>query len=208
MSDLIKPAMVLFLALTLLTGAAYPLLVTGIAQTAFPAQANGSLITADGRPAAAAGDAVGSRLIGQQFSEPGYFWSRPSATEPYAYSAAASAGSNLGPLNPALEKAVQERVAQLQSADPTAPLPVPVDLVTASASGLDPDTSPAAALYQAPRVAAARGIDLGQVTELIKRYTSGRTLGLLGEPQVNVLLLNLALDRLSGRPTNAGVMLK
>lgn len=204
MGDLIKPAVVLFLALTLLTGAAYPLLVTGIAQTAFPAQANGSLITEDGRPAAAAGDAVGSRLIGQPFSGPGYFWSRPSATVPDAYNAAASAGSNWGPLNPELMKSVRERVAQLRNADPSATLPVPVDLVTASGSGLDPDISPAAALYQAPRVAAVRGLTVSQVTVLITRHTRGRTLGLLGEPRVNALLLNLALDRLARLPINTG----
>jgi potassium-transporting ATPase KdpC subunit len=193
-----KPALVLFLALTLLTGACYPLLVTGIAQAAFPWQANGSLIGGAGQPVDQASAAVGSVLIGQPFIGPGYFWSRPSATTP-AYNAAASSGSNLGPLNPDLAKAVVERVAAAKagSADPSAP--VPVDLVTASGSGLDPHISPAAALYQVPRVAAARGLPAALLEELVREHTQGRTIGLLGEPRINVLRLNLALDRLEAR---------
>jgi potassium-transporting ATPase KdpC subunit len=204
MRDLLKPALVLFTMLTLLTGVAYPALVTAIAQAAFPYQANGSLIDSAGRPATAPGSAAGSRLIGQPFSSPGYFWSRPSATSPYPYNAAASAGSNLGPLNPLLQKEVTDRATRLLAADPTAALPVPVDLVAASASGLDPDISPAAALYQVSRVAAARGLSTTQVAALAKQYTTGRTFGLLGEPRVNVLALNLALDRFVAQAAGDG----
>jgi len=186
MSEL-RPALVLLLLLTLLTGVAYPLLVTGIAQAAFPRQADGSLVHAASGPR-------GSELIGQPFDDPKYFWSRPSATSP-AYNGGASSGSNLGPLNPALREAVKARVEALRAADPSDSAPVPIDLVTASGSGLDPHISPAAALYQAPRVAKQRGLSVAAVTKLIEQHTRGRTLGILGEPTVNVLLLNLALDR-------------
>jgi K+-transporting ATPase ATPase C chain len=183
----LKPALLMLLFLTLLTGAIYPLLVTGIAQAVMPAQANGSLITRDGK-------AVGSALIGQSFSSPKYFWSRPSATSPYPYNASSSSGSNQGPTNPALKDAVAARVKALRDADPDNTAKVPVDLVTASASGLDPHISPAAAQYQINRVARARNLEPSKVAELVARYTEGRYLGLLGEPGVNVLLLNLALD--------------
>ena len=185
-------ALVLF---TLLTGVVYPAVVTGLAQVMFPPQANGSLITD------AAGVVAGSRLIGQEFNQPQYFWGRLSATGPVAYNAAASSGSNLGPLNPDLigpEGTVQARIAQLHAAESAAGVatqaPIPVDLVTASGSGLDPHISPAAAHYQAARVAAVRGMALADVEALIERYTEARTFGVLGEPRVNVLLLNLALD--------------
>ncbi len=186
----LRPAVVLLLLLTLLTGVAYPLLVTGIAQWAFPHQANGSLAVREGQ-------IVGSELIGQAFQpfdDPGYFWGRPSATIPFPYNAAASAGSNLGPSNPSLAEAVRARVAALRAADPGNARPIPVDLVTASASGLDPHISLAAALYQAPRVARERGMSVEDVEALIRRYTTGRQLGVLGEPRVHVLDLNLALD--------------
>jgi potassium-transporting ATPase KdpC subunit len=185
---LIRPAAVLLALFTVLTGLLYPLAVTGLAQAIFPAQANGSLITQNGR-------IVGSALIGQPFDDPKYFWGRPSATTPFPYNAASSSGSNLGPSNPALTDAVQARVAALRAADPGNSEPVPADLVTASASGLDPHISVAAALYQAPRVARARGLDAGVVGQFVERYTEGQQLGLLGEPRVNVLKLNLALDR-------------
>jgi len=183
----LKPALVLLAVLTLLTGILYPLIVTGIAQMVFPAQANGSLITRNGAP-------VGSTLIGQDFTDPKYFWGRPSATSPFPYNAAASSGSNLGPSNPALMNAVQARIEALKTADPGNTLPIPVDLVTASGSGLDPDISVAAALYQVPRVAKARGMSEADVRALVDKYTTGRQFGFLGEPRVNVLLLNLALD--------------
>lgn len=187
MFKMIRPALVLFAVLSALTGIGYPLLVTGLAQAAFPAQAAGSLVLHQGRP-------VGSALIGQGFSQPGHFWSRPSATAPTAYNAAASGGSNLGPLNPALAEAVEQRIAALRAADPGNAAPVPVDLVTASASGLDPHISLAAAQYQAARVARARGLPTAEVQALVDRHAEGRLLGLLGEPRVNVLQLNLALD--------------
>jgi len=187
MREHIRPALVLLALFTVLTGVIYPLVVTGIAQLVFPRQANGSLIVKDGKP-------VGSSLIGQPFDDPKYFWSRPSATTPYAYNAGASTGSNLSPTNPDLVKAVQGRVDALRAADPENTAPVPVDLVTASASGLDPHISPASALYQVHRVAKARKLDEAVVQRLVEQHTAGRWLGVLGEPRVNVLELNLALD--------------
>lgn len=186
---LLRPALTLFIVLSLITGLLYPLAVTGVAQTAFPHQANGSLIARDGK-------AVGSELIGQSFTQPGHFWGRPSATAPMPYNAAASGGSNLGPTNPALAEAVKARTEALRAADPGNTRPVPVDLVTASASGLDPHISPAAAAYQAPRVARARGLPPMQVQALVQQHTESPWLGWLGEPRVNVLALNLALDAL------------
>jgi len=183
----LRPAAVLFGALTLIVGVLYPLAVTGIGKAVFPHQAGGSLVLREGR-------LVGSALIGQSFSAPGYFWGRPSATAPMAYNAGGSSGSNQGPLNPALSAAVKERIAALRAADWGNTAPVPVDLVTASASGLDPEISVAAAQYQAGRVAAARKLPPEQVAALVERHTVGRTLGLFGEPRVNVLALNLALD--------------
>jgi potassium-transporting ATPase KdpC subunit len=197
MTDIMKqfrPALVALIALTLITGVIYPLLVTGVAQVAFPFQANGSIITGThGKP-------VGSALIGQQFDDPKYFWGRLSATGPVPYTAfngdklTGSSGSNYGPLNPALQEAVQARIDALKGADPANTLAIPVDLVTASGSGLDPQISPAAADYQVSRVAQARGLDAARVRELVAQHTEGRTLGILGEPRVNVLKLNLALD--------------
>ena len=186
---LLRPAIVLFLLLSVVTGLAYPLAVTGIAQLAFPAQANGSLVLRNGEP-------VGSRLIGQSFSDPGHFWSRPSATSPMPYNAANSAGSNLGPSNPALVDAVKARIAALRAADPGNTAPVPVDLVTASASGLDPDISRAAADYQIARVARVRGLSEAELRTLVEQQTLEPLLGFIGEPRVNVLALNLALDAL------------
>jgi K+-transporting ATPase ATPase C chain len=173
--------------LTLITGILYPFAVTGVAQVAFPREAQGSLIVRNG-------ETVGSSLIGQPFSDPKYFWSRPSATSSAPYDAAASSGSNQGPLNPALRDAVKARIAALQAADPDNRLPIPVDLVTASGSGLDPHISPAAAAYQVERVARARGIGLDVVRGLVAEHTDQRQFGFLGEPRVNVLELNLALD--------------
>lgn len=192
MNAQIRPLLVSFVFLTALTGVAYPLLVTGIGKLAFPAQASGSLIEVQGQ-------AVGSSLIGQNFSDPGHFWGRPSATGPMANNGANSSGSNLGPTNPALVDAVKGRIAALQAADPANKLPVPVDLVTASASGLDPEISPAAARYQLARVAAARKLPVAQVAGLVEQNTQGRQFGILGEPRVNVLRLNLALDGVTGR---------
>jgi len=191
MITIIRPALVFFVVLTILTGIAYPLAVTGIARIAFPWEASGSLITTDGQT-------VGSALIGQSFGDPKHFWGRPSATGPFPYNAAASSGSNQGPLNPALTDAVKGRIEALKAADPENALPVPVDLVTASASGLDPHISVAAAQYQAARVARSRQVPLEQVNQLIDRHTEGRALGFLGEPRVNVLNLNLVLDGLRG----------
>lgn len=190
MNQQLRPALVLFLLLSAVTGIAYPLLTTAIARAVFPQQAAGSLIQQDGKT-------VGSALIGQNFSEPQYFWGRPSATAPYPNNASASSGSNLGPLNPALADSVKARVAALKAADPGNALPVPVDLVTTSASGLDPHISPAAAYYQASRVAAARKLSAEQVRQLVAQHTQGRQLGVLGEARVNVLELNMALDRVS-----------
>jgi K+-transporting ATPase ATPase C chain len=183
----LAPALRLLLVLTLLTGLAYPLTVTGLAQVLFPRQANGSLIVHDGK-------VLGSRLIGQPFRDPRYFWSRPSATASMPYNGLASGGSNLGPANPVLRAAVARRIATLRAADPGNTAPVPVDLVTASASGLDPDISPAGAAYQAARIARARGLPLARVQALIDASTRGRQFGVLGEPRVNVLELNLRLD--------------
>lgn len=188
MKQHLRPALFLFIGLSLLTGLVYPLLVSAIGQTAFARQAAGSLLTRDG-------EIVGSRLIGQHFSSPGYFWSRPSATAPYPNNAAASSGSNLGPLNPALSDAVKQRVADLQT-NPASPSAVPVDLVTSSASGLDPDISPAAAYFQVARIAQARHLTADQLNALVTAHIEGRQFGVLGEPRVNVLELNLALDAL------------
>lgn len=183
----IRPMLVFFLAFTIVLGILYPLTITGIAQVAFPEQANGNMIERDGR-------ILGSRLIGQPFDDPRYFWGRPSATSPYPNNAASSSGSNLGPTNPVLMERIQARIEALKAADPHNELPIPVDLVTASASGLDAHISVAGALYQARRVARARGLSEDEVSALIERYTEGRLFGILGEPRINVLLLNLALD--------------
>ena len=187
MFAMLRPLLLLFVILSAITGLVYPLAVTGVAQSVFPQQAAGSLVLHDGKP-------VGSRLIGQNFSDPRHFWGRPSATAPTPYNAAASGGANLGPLNPALVDAVKARVEALRAADPGNQAPVPVDLVTSSASGLDPHISPAAAHYQAARVARMRGLPLSQVEQLITTHTEAPLWGLLGEPRVNVLALNLALD--------------
>jgi K+-transporting ATPase ATPase C chain len=189
MKAMIRPACLMFLVLALVTGVVYPLAVTGLGQVLFPQQANGSIVMVDGK-------AVGSALIGQQFSSPGRFWGRPSATGPYPYNAAASSGSNLGPLNPALSDAVKGRVEALKAADPGNEQPVPIDLVTASSSGLDPEISLAAAHYQATRVAKARKLPVEQVKVLIEQHAERPWLGIFGEPRVNVLMLNIALDRM------------
>src|SRR6266508_959337 len=189
----LRPAVFMLLILTVITGVVYPLAVTGIAQVVFPHQANGSLIVVNGKT-------YGSELIGQQFDQPKYFWGRLSATGTFAYNTfnaenlTGSSGSNYGPLNPALTKAAQVRIDALKAADPDNTAPIPVDLVTASGSGLDPHISVAAALYQVHRVATSRGLDEAQVKSMIDKYTLGRQFGFLGEPRVNVLLLNLALD--------------
>jgi K+-transporting ATPase ATPase C chain len=188
MNTQLRPALTLFLLLSLITGLAYPLLVTGIAQALFPHAANGSLVENNGKP-------VGSALIGQAFSDPGHFWSRPSATAPAPYNAAGSGGSNLAPTSPALVDAVKARIAALRAADPGNTAPVPVDLVTTSASGLDPHISRAAADYQLARVARVRGLPEAQVRALVDAHTETRRLGFLGEPRVHVLALNLALGR-------------
>ena len=185
----IKPALIIFGLLAVLTGLVYPGVITGLAQVIFPHQANGSLIVQNGQ-------VVGSQLIGQQFDDPKYFWGRLSDTGSYPYNASASGGSNLSVLNPNLQAAVQQRLADLKAADPGNTLPVPVDLVTASGSGLDPNISIEAANYQAARVARVRGLSVSQVQSLIEKYTTGRFLGFIGEPVVNVLELNLALDQI------------
>src|SRR5262245_23770154 len=193
----LRPALVSLGIFTILTGLIYPLVVTGIAQVIFPNQANGSLIVRNGQP-------VGSELIGQPFDDPNYFWVRLSATSPACYTAfngyklTGSSGSNYGPLNPALVEAAQARIKALQEADPDNKAPIPVDLVTASGSGLDPHISPAAAAYQLGRVARTRGLDETAVRQLVAQHTAPRTFGLLGEPRVNVLALNLALDQSKG----------
>ncbi len=192
----LRPAFFMLLIFTVITGIIYPLAVTGIAQVVFPRQANGSIITNED------GQAVGSELIGQQFDDPKYFWGRISATSTFAYNAfnaealTGSSGSNYGPLNTSLINMVQARIDALKAADPANTLPIPVDLVTASGSGLDPHISIAAALYQVHRVASVRGLSEVQVKSLVEQYTKGRQFGFLGEPRVNVLLLNLALDEI------------
>lgn len=187
MKKLFRPAISLFILLSAVTGIVYPMAVTGIAQTVFPENAHGSLIVKEGKP-------IGSSLIGQNFSDPGHFWGRPSATSPQPYNGTASGGSNLGPLNPAFTDAVKSRIAALQAADPENPQPIPVDLVTASASGLDPHISPASARYQVARIARARSLPAATVAALVEKHTEDRQWGLFGEPRVNVLELNLALD--------------
>lgn len=187
MGSQLRPALVLLVALHVLTGVVYPFVVTGVAQAVWPAKAGGSLVVVNGQTR-------GSRLVGQPFSAPGYFWGRPSATAPVPYDASASSGSNLGPTNPVLLDLVRTRIATLRAADSSLTGPIPVDLVTASASGLDPDISIAAALAQVPRVARARGMSEASVRTLVETHAAAPTLGLLGEPRVNVLLLNLALD--------------
>ena len=187
MTSTVRPALVLFLVLSLITGIAYPLVVTGLAKVTMPFQAGGSIVLRDGKP-------VGSLLIGQTFNDPRHFWSRPSATSPGPNNATASGGSNLGPSNPALVDAVKGRIDALRAADPDNRSPVPVDLVTASGSGLDPEISVAAARYQAARIARVRNVALERVNALISGHTKGQALGFLGEPRVNVLELNLALD--------------
>jgi potassium-transporting ATPase KdpC subunit len=189
MKNSLRPVLVLFVLLTVITGIVYPLVVTAVSQAVFSHQANGSLIEKNGKP-------VGSALIGQQFDAPSYFWGRLSATTPNPYNAQNSGGSNLGPTNPALADEVKGRITALHDADPSNTAPIPVDLVTSSGSGLDPDITPAAAAYQAARVAKARGLSLDQVNGLVAQNTSGRQLGIFGEPRVNVLRLNLALDAL------------
>lgn len=188
----LKTALVLFLILTALTGVIYPLLVAAVAQFIFPWQANGSLIHRDGQ-------VIGSALIGQYFTDNKYFWGRPSATSPFPYNAALSSGSNLGPLNPNLTNAIKNRSLALKKADPTNQQPIPVDLLTASGSGLDPEISPAAALYQVSRVAQARGLEINEVRSLVLKTVEERYFGLLGMPRINVLALNLALDDLQKR---------
>jgi K+-transporting ATPase ATPase C chain len=185
----LRPAIIMLVLLTVITGLLYPLAVTGLAQVLFPQQANGSMIVKDGKP-------IGSALIGQPFDDPKYFWGRLSATSPFPYNAAASSGSNLGPTNPALITEVQGRIDALKAADPSNTQLIPVDLVTSSGSGLDPNISPAAAMYQVPRVARAHGLSEDQIRQLVNQFTEDRQFGLLGEPRVNVLKLNLALDTL------------
>jgi potassium-transporting ATPase KdpC subunit len=196
MALLLRPALVLFLLTTAVTGIAYPLVVTGIAQVVFPDQAGGSLLIKGGK-------AVGSHLIGQSFSDPKYFWSRPSATSPQPYNGLASGGSNLGPINPALTSGIKRNIDALHAADPTNTAPVPVDLVTASGSGLDPELSLAGARYQVARVARVRGLSAAAVQGLVDAHAKGKWLGILGEPRVNVLELNLSLDDLTAARANA-----
>jgi len=191
MFAMLRPAAVLLGVFTVVTGLVYPAAVTGIAQAIFPAQANGSLVKEGDR-------VVGSELIGQPFTSPRYFWSRPSATAPYPYNGGSSAGSNMGPTNPALKDAVKARVAALHAADPGNQAPIPTDLVTASGSGLDPHLSPAAVYYQVARVARARGLAEERIRDLVAAHVEGRTFGVLGEPRVNVLRLNRDLDRTAG----------
>jgi K+-transporting ATPase ATPase C chain len=186
----LRSALMMLLTLTLLTGVIYPLAVTGLAQLFLPSLADGSLIIRDGK-------VIGSELIGQQFDDPKYFWGRPSATSPFPYNAAASSGSNLGPTNPAFIEAVRGRVSALRAADPVNDTPIPVDLVTASGSGLDPHMSPAAAEYQLKRVARARGLGENTLRDLVARHTEGRQLGVLGERRIIILKLNVALDDLT-----------
>jgi len=186
---IIRPALVSLIVFTILTGIIYPLGVSGLAQLIFPSQANGSIMVKNGKP-------VGSALIGQPFDDPKYFWGRLSATAPFPYNAAASSGSNLAQSNPALLDNAKDRIAALKGVDPQAPASVPADLATASGSGLDPHISPAAAEYQVKRVAKARGLEETQVQTLVTHHTEGRQFGILGEPRVNVLTLNLALDEL------------
>jgi potassium-transporting ATPase KdpC subunit len=188
MINYFKPALILFILLTLLTGIAYPLLVTGLAQLIFPQQSNGSLLKDNNDKI------IGSELIGQAFSNPAYFWGRPSATSPYAYNAGASGGSNFGPTNPALVEIVKARIAALQTAEPENKSAIPIDLVTASASGLDPHISPAAAAYQIKRIALSRNLSEVEVQKIIEKRTELRQWGLLGESRVNVLKLNHDLD--------------
>jgi K+-transporting ATPase ATPase C chain len=192
MLRMLRQSVVTLVALGVIVGAIYPLAITGISQAFFSHKAGGSMIVQDAK-------IVGSELIGEPFSDPGYFWSRPSATTPVPYNAAASAGSNLGPTNPVLLKVVEERIQALHAADPGNTEAVPVDLVTSSASGLDPHISPAAAEYQVERVARARGLTIDVVQALVAEHTEGRQWGILGEPRVNVLELNLALDALTDR---------
>jgi K+-transporting ATPase ATPase C chain len=192
MMRILRQAIACLLVFTVITGIVYPVVITGVAQLVLPHQANGSLILNNGK-------VTGSELIGQSFSSPKYFWSRPSATTPIGYNAAGSSGSNLGPLNPVLMENVKSRIEQLKAADTAGKLPVPVDLVTASGSGLDPDISPAAAEYQISRIAKARNIDETKIRELVDKYTRDRQLGILGEPRVNVLELNIALDSLQNK---------
>lgn len=189
MNKVLKPALLLFLLLTLITGVVYPLLVTVVSKLTMPSRAAGSLIVKDGK-------LIGSKLIGQNFSDPKYFWGRLSATSPQAYNGAASSGSNLGPLNPALTGNIKARIDALHEADPENKAPIPVDLVTASGSGLDPEISPAAAQYQIERVARVRNVSAATVEKLVAMYTQGRQFGMFGEPRVNVLELNIALDEL------------
>lgn len=189
MNKTLKPALLLFLLLTLITGVVYPVLVTIVSNATMPAQASGSLIVKDGKT-------IGSKLIGQNFSDPKYFWGRLSATSPQPYNGAASSGSNLGPLNPALTDNIKARIDALHAADPENKARVPVDLVTASASGLDPDISPAAAQYQIARIARVRNVPVAAVQKLVEQNTEGRQFGLFGEPRINVLAVNLALDDL------------
>lgn len=192
MTSQLRPALTIFAALTLICGVAYPLAVTGIGSAVFPAQANGSIVEVNGK-------AIGSSLIGQAFTSPHYFWGRPSATAPMPNNAAGSGGANQGPTNPALLDAVKGRIDALKAADPGNSAAIPIDLVTASASGLDPEISVAAARYQAGRVAAARSISHEQVLALIERHTQAQWLGFFGENRVNVLALNLALDQMAGK---------